>query len=418
MKLECSDLPIYQDARWWKGNLHMHSLWSDGDDFPEIVAAWYKSEGYHFISFSEHDRIQEGSYWLDAEGEGCYAEGVACALPRYRELFGENWVEERFIEGRRQVRVKPIHEYRPLLEEPGRFLILQGEEITATHRESRHWLNATNIWDAIPPQTGQDSVEVMQNVVAAADAQAQETGRRTMLHLDHPNYDWNALAEDVMQVEQLRFMEIHTACNSTHSYGDNLHPGAERLWDIALAFRLGVLGTGVMYGIATDDSHQYHEPLASTAPGRAWVMVRSHTLTPEGLLGALGRGDFYASTGVMLRDVHADGSGVFLDIQGEEGVEYITEFRGTLRGFDASSTPILDDDGTPIRTTARYSEDIGKVLAEASGLQPFYEFSGEEIYVRATVISNKPHPNPHTPDDVEKAWIQPVFMVNKAPGTG
>jgi len=63
-----------------------------------MVAAWYKSEGYHFISFSEHDRIQEGSYWIDAEGEGHYAEGVVCALPRYRELFGENWVEERVTE--------------------------------------------------------------------------------------------------------------------------------------------------------------------------------------------------------------------------------------------------------------------------------------------------------------------------------
>jgi|GEM_PF-6842137 len=26
------------EARWWKGNLHTHSLWSDGDDFPESIA--------------------------------------------------------------------------------------------------------------------------------------------------------------------------------------------------------------------------------------------------------------------------------------------------------------------------------------------------------------------------------------------
>ena len=31
--------------RWWKGNLHTHSLWSDGDDFPEMVADWYKRHG-------------------------------------------------------------------------------------------------------------------------------------------------------------------------------------------------------------------------------------------------------------------------------------------------------------------------------------------------------------------------------------
>ena len=30
------------EARWWKGNLHTHSLWSDGDDYPEMIADWYR----------------------------------------------------------------------------------------------------------------------------------------------------------------------------------------------------------------------------------------------------------------------------------------------------------------------------------------------------------------------------------------
>ena len=34
--------------RWWKGNLHTHSYWSDGDDYPEMIADWYKTNGYHF----------------------------------------------------------------------------------------------------------------------------------------------------------------------------------------------------------------------------------------------------------------------------------------------------------------------------------------------------------------------------------
>ena len=37
------------ELRWWKGNLHDHTLWSDGDDYPEMVAAWYKDHGYHFL---------------------------------------------------------------------------------------------------------------------------------------------------------------------------------------------------------------------------------------------------------------------------------------------------------------------------------------------------------------------------------
>ena len=30
-------------TRWWRGNIHTHSLWSDGNDFPEMIADWYRS---------------------------------------------------------------------------------------------------------------------------------------------------------------------------------------------------------------------------------------------------------------------------------------------------------------------------------------------------------------------------------------
>lgn len=31
----------FNDSKWWKGNVHTHSLWSDGDSPPEKVSAWY-----------------------------------------------------------------------------------------------------------------------------------------------------------------------------------------------------------------------------------------------------------------------------------------------------------------------------------------------------------------------------------------
>ncbi|NND80278.1 MAG: histidinol-phosphatase, partial [Maribacter sp.] len=27
--------------QWFKGNLHTHSYWSDGDEFPEVIMEWY-----------------------------------------------------------------------------------------------------------------------------------------------------------------------------------------------------------------------------------------------------------------------------------------------------------------------------------------------------------------------------------------
>ena len=58
---------------WYKGNLHMHSYWSDGHDFPEMIAEWFKNAGYDFIAFTEHDRHQTGDKWVSrdlARGSG------------------------------------------------------------------------------------------------------------------------------------------------------------------------------------------------------------------------------------------------------------------------------------------------------------------------------------------------------------
>ncbi|MGH7171596.1 MAG: hypothetical protein ACRELG_15070, partial [Gemmataceae bacterium] len=45
-------LPVLRASgpRYWRGNIHKHSLWSDGDDFPEMIADWYKAHGYHFLA--------------------------------------------------------------------------------------------------------------------------------------------------------------------------------------------------------------------------------------------------------------------------------------------------------------------------------------------------------------------------------
>jgi len=42
---------------WYKGNLHTHSWWSDGSHPPEMVAAWYKENGYHFLVVTDHGTV-------------------------------------------------------------------------------------------------------------------------------------------------------------------------------------------------------------------------------------------------------------------------------------------------------------------------------------------------------------------------
>ena len=121
-----SDEPTTQslsgEPRWWRGNLHTHSFWSDGDDFPEMIVAWYKEHGYQFLALSDHNVLSEGDRWVDAE---THAKGaIVGALPKYRKRFGP-WVEEKSADERPLVRLKPLDEFRPHFEQPGRFLLIQ-----------------------------------------------------------------------------------------------------------------------------------------------------------------------------------------------------------------------------------------------------------------------------------------------------
>ena len=41
--------------RWYKGNLHTHTINSDGDSSPDAVARWYKEHRYDFLALTDHN---------------------------------------------------------------------------------------------------------------------------------------------------------------------------------------------------------------------------------------------------------------------------------------------------------------------------------------------------------------------------
>jgi hypothetical protein len=397
-------LSVLQDTgpRYWKGNLHTHSLWSDGDDFPEMIADWYKRNGYHFLMFSEHNVLAEGDRWTaTAKREQ--------ALEKYLRRFGARWVERRTDqEGKPQVRLKALAEFRAVLEEPGRFLLIAGEEITHRFAKLPVHLNAVHLRDLIPPAGGDSVSETIRANLRAVADQRKRTGWRTFAILNHPNFGWAVKAEDLL-LEELRYFEVFNGHPGVRNYGDAQHPGCERLWDVALALRLGRYRLPLVYGLGTDDAHNYHVYGKDKAnPGRAWVMVRAPHLGPEALVGALEAGDFYASSGVRLKDVRRERDRLLLAIDAEPGVSYRTEFIATLRDAPLDSEARKDAAGKPLDVTRLYSAEIGKVIAESNDAAPSYRLTGQELYVRARVVSTKRHPNPFLKGDVEMAWTQPI----------
>ncbi len=379
------------EARWWKGNLHTHSLWSDGDQFPEMIADWYRQRDYNFVALTDHNVLSEGIRWMPYSAIVQRSDdGI---LDRYKTRFGNAWVETRGEPGTPDfaVRLKPLDEFRNLVEERNQFIMIPAEEISDRSEGKPVHINATNVAEALKPAGGATVRETMQNNLRAILEHEKSHGREVLPHLNHPNFGYAVTADDLAAVVSERFFEVYNGHPGVNQLGDANHPSVESIWDTANAIRRTALNVPPLMGIATDDSHEYHGKPGSR-PGRGWVMVRSQYLTPEHLIRAMKRGDFYASSGVTLKDVQYDAKTkeLKLNIAPEDNVNYQTEFIATFKP----------------NTNHGDKQRIGQQVFSSNSLSPSYRLKGNELYVRAVVTSDKPHQDPSYKDQFQQAWNQ------------
>lgn len=383
--------PLSGEPRWYKGNLHTHSLWSDGDQFPEMIADWYAEQGYNFLALSDHNTLSEGERWMslkkavDRSDDGL--------LQRYRDRFGDAWVETRGTPGQadHEVRLKPLDEFRGLVEQRGQFIMIAAEEISDRNGGKPIHINATNLAEKIEPQGGSSVSDAIRNNLRVIVEQENASGRQILPHLNHPNFGYAVTAKDIAGVETERFFEVYNGHPGVNQLGDKDHPSIEAMWDQINALRAS-LSIPLILGVATDDSHEYHGKKGSR-PGRGWVMVRSRYLTPEHLIKAMKRGDFYASSGVVLQDVGFDIESKTLSVKIEPcaNVTYTTQFLG-----------IAQD------TLEHGHVHAGDVFASVEGNEASYQMKENQAYVRAVITSSQPHNDPSFPDQKQQAWTQPV----------
>lgn len=392
--------------QWYRGNMHTHSLWSDGDDYPEMIASWYKARDYDFLVFTDHNVLLRGDKWIDVEKN----KGGQKAFDKLVAKFPGDWVQTRTEKERLQVKLKTFDTVFEELAEPQKYLLIQGEEITDKYKNKPIHMCATNTTELLPPLHGESVLEVMQQNINAAVSRRERTGEKTLVHLNHPNFGYGVTAEQLMKVVGENFFEVYNGHPGVNDSGDKTHASTERMWDIINTWRLSKFDMPIMYGLATDDGHSYHEtePGKKSQPGRGWVMVLAETLTPDAMVTALEAGRFYSSSGVTLKSVtFADGT-LAVEVDAQEGVEYSVEFIGTRKGFDDESKPAVDDEEKAKELTRVYSNEVGAVLQTSKGTSANYKLKGDELYVRAVITSSRPHPNPSEKGDFEKAWIQPI----------
>jgi hypothetical protein len=388
--------PSGRATRWIKGNTHSHSLWSDGDAAPEKIADWYKSNGYEFLVLSDHNIVLEGEKWRKV-GTGRF-EATPDHVAELIQKFGSGAVELREKGGAKEMKLKTLPELRQRFED-SKFIFIPGEEISDVFLEKPkegkpvnkpiHHI-AMNHVHLIPPPAGGSVKDILERTIAAVEAEAKKSGRPVLVHLNHPNFGWGVTPDEIAHVLGEHFFEVYNGHRGVRNYGDKDHLSMEALWDYVLTLRLGKLGGPPLFAFATDDAHNYHKQQETANPGRGWIMVRCDSLETNAVIEALLRGEFYATSGVVLEDVEATKASLTVKIKVEAGVGYTTKFIGTRDG------------GKP-----------GEILQESQGASATYKFTGDELYVRATVVSTKPHPNGYEKTDVQSAWVQPVVVKKK-----
>ena len=369
-----------EEQKWFKGNLHTHTYWSDGDAFPEMVLDWYKSNGYDFVSLTDHNILQQGEKWKKIPKSHIYQQ----AFDDYLSAYGTDWVEYSRDSAGLMVRLKTEEEYLPLFQDKD-FLIMRGLEITDSYNGKPLHMNATNVKNLIEPRHGNSVAEVLQNNINAVLEQREATGQPIMPHINHPNFGWAISLEDMIALKGERFFEVFNGHPSVNNYGDSIRLSTEQMWD---AINIAYLERGqpIMYGIATDDSHYYHQfgPQFSNS-GRGWVMVEARELNGNAIVEAMEEGKFYASTGVKLSNYRVKEGTISLTIEAEEGVTYKTSLIGVRKGRKKA-----------------------EVLAIKGGAEVQLAIPNDVLFVRTKSVSSRLKENPFEEGDFETAWTQPV----------
>jgi len=255
--------------RWYKGNLHTHTLNSDGDSTPSEVAAWYREHRYDFLVLSDHNYLTE-------------------------------------VEA-----LNAVHGGKE------RFLLIPGEEVTDHFGDKPVHLNAYNPVRLVDPAHGTSLLETVQRNVDAILA------AKGLPSLNHPNFGWAISSRELAAVRGLSLFEVYNGHPMVNNAGGGGFESLEEMWD-------AVLTAGRrMYGIAVDDAHHFKRfGRELSNPGRGWIMVRAESLSRENLMQALEAGDFYASTGVELEEVSPTASGLRVRIKPVDGMKYTTYFVG------------------------------------------------------------------------------------------
>ena len=230
-----------EPGRFYRGNLHTHSTLSDGTLEPEEVCRRYAAEGYDFLCLSEH------------------------LVGRYDY---------------------PIADTKPFRD--NQFTTILGAELHSGAMENGElWhILAVGLPEDFEPSDS-PTHEPTDTQETGPEIAARAVAAGAFVTIAHPQWSGMTLS-DARSIETAHAVEIYNhGCAVACDRADGFHT-----LDLLLSEgrKLDL--------IATDDAH-------FTEPDHfgGWVMVKSESNTPDELLAALKRGNFYSSQGPEIHNI-------------------------------------------------------------------------------------------------------------------
>ena len=391
---------------WKKGALHTHTLWSDGRNLPEMVIKTYRDRGFDFVCLSDHNIFpeRENMYLPVAREEGPWPPMASRAeLERAQAALPDSIITER-IAVRRFVKLKTHAELQKEFEEPGKFLVVPGEEITlmlepypcgSENARADYHINIFNLPCDLPILHGKDAREALTLNLRSYQQAAKKYPHPSFAMLNHPFWRyWDIDPRLLIDMPEFRHFEIcNNGCESDAPAEDLF--SVEQFWDFVLAHRLSQ-SKPLLYATASDDLHFCDAERIDGHGGceLGWVMVNvPGKFTADAIVEAMDRGDYYPTTGVLLDGIDFDRATGTLRVraQTESGVNYRVEFITTKRDFDRSiEEKEYPDDGRFTRILPVINDTIGRVVSTVEGAEASYTMRPDDLYVRAIVKSDKP----------------------------
>lgn len=413
--------------KWFKGNTHMHTLRSDGRSLPVEAAALFKREGYNFICFSDHN-VSSAEPFKPFPVDSPKGKRVAQAIEAgfEREFPGlELFRKVKDEKGRECYTSASFGEIAGMLNEKGKFLVIGGNEVSAAPTAGRelhcNFINYSQPCKARNERTVEECLDWMRGEYKKAVVNP----RMSVMTVNHPlwvSYDVSPLI--VAQRPDIKFFEV---CNSG-SMPRFERPGKQfnhdKWWDVVNTIR-ATKGQQLVYGVASDDIHEYGAMRKRAKRAAGYVQVLAGALSIPDIMEAFHRGDFYASTGLDLESVKFDRKTRTLSVTVDPsfGDDCQITFIGSKKGVDTSVQEIVKWEVTGElnswlqsrhfsrqRTVERFSDDIGRVFKSVKGRTASYTMQPDDLYVRAKVVCPANADTDNREPNFPVAWTQPISV--------